>query len=432
MADTDLTATEQEKAAILIAAIGGKITNAQTAKQLRLSIRQVQRAKAAIRKNGVRSVIHGLRGKSGNHRIPEDIKQRSLSAIKEKYPDFKPSFATEKLAENHNIVISYGTTRLWMIEQGLWKARKQKSLKYHSWRQRKDYFGELVQFDGSYHLWFEERLIDEYGNPQEVCLLASIDDATGKITNAYFDFNEGVVPVFNFWLEYVKSSGKPLGIYLDKFSTYKINHKMAVDNSELMTQFQKAMQLLDIEVINANSPEAKGRIERLFGTLQDRLVKELRLANISSITEANLFLKEVFLPKFNTRFSVIPAKDGDVHRQLSQQEKGSLNSIFAIKSTRRVNQDFTIQFKNHFYQLEEVQPTTIRPKETILVEEWLDKTIHFRFREHYLKCFILPGKPKKLSKQPAVLTNHPLNWKPPSNHPWRKFKIGGDDISILK
>lgn len=431
MADTDLTAAEQEKAAILIAAIEGKITNAQVAKQLRLSIRQVQRIKAEVRKSGIAGVIHGLKGKSGNHRIPEDIKQRSLRAIKEKYPDFKPSFATEKLAENHNIVISYGTTRLWMIEQGLWKARKQKSLKYHSWRQRKDYFGELEQFDGSYHLWFEDRLVDEYGNPQEVCLLASIDDATGKITQALFDFNEGVVPVFNFWSEYVKSLGKPLGIYLDKFSTYKINHKSAVDNSELMTQFQKAMKLLNIEVINANSPQAKGRVERLFGTLQDRLVKELRLANISSIIEANLFLKE-FIPKFNSQFSVTPAKEGNVHREISQQEKRDLKSIFSIKFQRRVNFDFTIQFKNHFYQLEEIQPTTIRPKETILVEEWLDKTIHFRFKEHYLKCFILPEKPKKLSKQPAILTNHPLNWKPPSNHPWRKFKIGGDDISILK
>jgi len=125
----------------------------------------------------------------------------------------------------------------------------------------------------------------------------SIDDATGKITHAYFDFNEGIIPVFNFWMEYVKAQGKPLGIYLDKFSTYKINHKSAVDNSELMTQFQKAMKLLNIQVINANSPEAKGRVERLFGTLQDRLVKELRLNNISSISEANLFLSKLILKR---------------------------------------------------------------------------------------------------------------------------------------
>ena len=425
MADTDFTEAEQERAVILMAAIKGKVTNARAAKQLSLSIRQVQRAKSAIRKNGVKSVLHGLRGKSGNHRISEDIKQRSLKVIKEKYSDFKPSFATEKLAENHNIVISYGTTRLWMIEQGLWKARKQKSSKYHSWRQRKDYFGELQQFDGSYHKWLENRLIDEYGEPQEICLLASIDDATGKITHALFDFNEGVIPVFNFWKEYVTTLGKPLIIYLDKFSTYKINHKMAVDNLELMTQFQQTMKILNIEVINANSPEAKGRIERLFGTLQDRLVKELRLANISSITEANQFLKK-FIPKFNNKFSVTSEREGDVHRQLTQQEKISLKSIFSIKSQRRVNFDFTIQFKNHFYQLEQIQPTTLRPKDKVLVEEWLDQTLHFKFKEHDLKYFILPQKPRKISIQPAILTSHPLNWKPPSHHPWRKFKINSE------
>lgn len=424
MVDTKLTEEEQQKASVLISAIEGKITNARAAKQLQLSVRQVQRAKAAIRKDGLLSVVHGLKRKPGNHRISAEIKEASLKVIKEKYADFKPSFATEKLAENHSISLSYGTTRLWMIEEGLWQPRKQKRVNYRSWRERKDYFGELEQFDGSYHLWFEERFLDELGNPVEVCLLASIDDATGKITHAKFDFNESVVAVFNFWLEYVLILGKPLGIYLDKFSTYKLNHKSAVDNIELMTQFQKAMKLLRVEIINANSPEAKGRVERLFGTLQDRLVKELRLSGINNIKDGNKFLKEVFIPKFNAKFSVIARKEGDVHRQLTQKEKKNLKSIFSIKSTRRINQDFTIQFKNHFYQLEEIQPITIRPKDKVLVEEHLDETIHFRFRNHYLKCFILPEKPKKIYRQPAILTNHPLNWKPPSDHPWRKFKFG--------
>lgn len=280
------------------------------------------------------------------------------------------------------------------------------------------YFGELEQFDGSYHLWFESRLLDKLGNPMEVCLLASIDDATGKITKAVFAFNEGVVSVFNFWKEYVQRHGKPLKIYLDKFSTYKINHKMATDNLDLRTQFQKAMLILDVKVIFANSPEAKGRVERLFQTLQDRLVKELRLKNICSLNEANKFLEE-FIPVFNNKFSVTPFKEGDVHRKLSLKETKGLSSIFSVKSTRKVNRDYTIQFKNHFYQLEEIQAVTIRPKEKILVEEWLNGTIHLRFKEHYLKYFPLPERPKKVSRQPVILTNHPLNWKPPKNHPWR-------------
>ena len=220
-------------------------------------------------------------------------------------------------------------------------------------------------------------------------------------------------------MEYVLFLGKPLCIYLDKYSTYKINHKMAVDNSELITQFQRAMNLLNIQLINANSPEAKGRVERLFGTLQDRLVKELRLNNISSIARANIFLKE-FIPKFNSKFSVTATKDGDVHRELPLKEKRELNSIFSVKSTRRVNRDFTIQFKNHFYQLEEIQPTTIRPKEKILVEEWLNGAIHLKLKGYDLKYFLLPERPRKIVRQPAILTNHPLNWKPPADHPWRR------------
>lgn len=420
---TQLTSKEQERFSVLNSLIKGKMTNAQAATVLKLSLRQVKRLKRLVREKGANAVVHQLKGGGGNHHIDLSIKEKALSLVKEKYPDFNPTFASEKLAEHQGLTVNSQTLRKWMIQVGLWKIHQQRKVEYHAWRERKEYFGELEQFDGSYHLWFEGRLLDEYGNPVEVCLLASIDDATGKITHAKFDFNEGVVAVFNFWQEYVLILGKPLGIYLDKFSTYKINHKSAVDNNELMTQFQKAMNILGIEIINANSPEAKGRVERLFQTLQDRLVKELRLNNISSITEANLFLKD-FILKFNNRFSVIPAKDGDVHRVLTQKEKGNLKSIFSIKSTRRVNLDFTIQFKNHFYQLEEIQPTTIRPKNTVSVEEWLNKTIHFKFKDKCLKAFVLPEKPKKVYRQPVILTNHPLNWKPPQEHPWRKFKYG--------
>ncbi len=424
MPNTPLKEKEQQKFSAITNLLNRKITNGEAAKQLNLSIRQVQRLKIEVKKHGSLALSHKLKGKPSNHQLNQAIKLQAISLVKEKYSDFTPKFASEKLAEIDSLIVHPQTLRRWLIKAGLWNSQKQKKPQYHAWRQRKDYFGELEQFDGSYHLWFEDRLLDEYGNPEEVCLLVSIDDATGKITHAEFGFNEGVVAVFNFWLEYVLILGKPLGIYLDKFSTYKINHKSAADNSELMTQFQKAMKLLDIQVINANSPQAKGRIERLFGTLQDRLVKELRLNGINTINAGNKFLKEVFIPKFNAKFSVMPQKQGDVHRQLTQKERIQLKSIFSIKSARRINSDYTIQFKNHFYQLEEIQPTTIRPKGRVVVEEWLNKTIHFKFKDKTLKVFILPEKPKKIScKQPAILTNHPLNWKPPADHPWRLFKF---------
>lgn len=417
-----LTSKEQEKLIVITDCLSGKITKAQAATVLGMSTRQVKRLKNTVRNNGALAVIHWLKGKQSNHHIEEAVKEKTLTVIKEKYADFKPSFATEKLAENHDIHISYGTTRLWMMQENLWKPRKQKHVVYRSWRPRKDYFGELEQFDGSYHYWFEDRFVDGNGNPIEVCILASIDDATGKITRAAFLANEGVIAVFTFWKGYVEELGKPGSIYLDKFSTYKINHKNAVDNSELMTQFQRAMQHLSIELIPANSPQAKGRIERLFKTLQDRLVKELRLGNISTPQQGNKFLKEVFIPKFNQQFAVMPTKEGDIHRPLLQQEKKAISHIFSIHEERRVNLDFTIQFKNKWYQLTEIQPTTVRPLEKVFIETWLDESVHIILNSHELACVLLPERPKKQRiKQPLILTTHNLNYKPPPNHPWRRY-----------
>lgn len=422
MEQASLTQREQEKLTVITDALSGKLTKTQAALMLGISTRQVKRLKSRVRKEGALAVVHQLKGKQSNHHIEEGIKEKAITVIKEKYADFKPTFATEKLEENHAIHISYGTTRLWMIEKGLWKPRKQKKITHRSWRPRKEYFGEMQQFDGSYHYWFEKRFVDQDGNPIEVCLLAAIDDATGNITKASFSANEGVIAVFTFWKKYVQEIGKPISVYLDKFSTYKINHKAAVDNSELLTQFQRAMQQLQIQLITAHSPEAKGRVEKLFGTLQDRLSKEMRLANINSPEAGNRFLKDVFIPKFNTKFAVVPTKEGNVHRPLLKTEKGNLTHIFSIQETRRVNFDFTIQFKNNWYQLTEIQPTTVRPLEKVMVEIWLDQTVHITFRNHELAYMLLPEKPKKQRiKQPIILTTHTLNYKPPPNHPWRQY-----------
>jgi hypothetical protein len=417
-----LTQKETEKLQIINHAIIGTLTNEKAAVMLGITIRQIQRLKKKVRREGTSAVVHKLKGKLSNHHIDPAIKEKALVTIKKHYVDFKPTFATEKLAEKHAIAISPETTRLWMMEEKLWKSRKQKQTQYRSWRPRKEYFGELEQFDGSYHLWFENRFVDRDGTPIEVCLLASIDDATGHITKAQFAANEGVVAVCTFWKEYVKDVGKPVAVYLDKFSTYKINHKAAVDNAELITQFQRIMTMLIILLITAHSPEAKGRVERLFGTLQDRLVKEMRLAGINNPDDGNTFLKDVFLPAFNEKFAVVPAKEGNVHKPLQQHEETQCNHIFSIHDTRRINLDFTIQFKNNWYQLTEIQPTTVRPLERVLLETWLDGSVHIILKNHELAYILLPEKPKKLRiKQPIILTTHTLNYKPSSNHPWRKY-----------
>lgn len=419
-----LTPKEQYKLTVIRQTLRNEMTNGQAGKLLGISVRQVRRLKRLVEKNRETGTIHRLKGKPGNHRKPQQLRAQILSRVKATYKDFKPSFAAEKLGEYDHLSIHPQTLRRWMIADGLWRQRSRKKPQYRAWRPRKEYLGELEQFDGSYHLWFEGRFVDAYGNPIEVCLLASIDDATGKITQATFNAHEGVIPVFMFWHTYVKSHGKPLGIYLDKFSTYKINHKNAVDNSELMTQFERATRTLAMLLITAHSPEAKGRIERLFQTLQDRLVKEMRLAHINTPDEGNRFLKEVFIPKFNEQFAVPAQKQGDVHRPLTKLDKQNLNRIFSIQSQRIVNKDFTVQFKNVWYQLLELQPTTVRPKETVLVEEWIEGTIHLSLRGYYLNYTILPERPRKQKTNPTIITTHKLNWKPPPNHPWRRpFKI---------
>lgn len=421
MADPTLTDKERHKLDIITKVLNKEMRSGQAGKLLSISPRQVRRLKQAVAKKGAAAILHGLKGKQSNHHIAKQMKIEVIRLIQTTYPDFKPTFATEKLEELHGIKLSPETTRLWMIQQNLWSPRKQKTSIYRSWRPRKEYFGELQQFDGSYHMWFEKRFVDEYCNPIEVCLLASIDDATGIITKAQFAANEGVAAVFTFWKEYVTEYCKPLSIYLDSFSTYKINHKAAVDNSELMTQFQRSMKELSIILITAHSAEAKGRVERLFGTLQDRLVKEMRLAKINNPTDGNIFLKDIFLPAFNRRFAVIPAKEGNVHRTLQKDEIKQLDHIFSLHETRRINLDYTIQFKNHWYQLTEIQPSTLRPLMRVIMETWLDDSIHIILNGHELASILLPEKPKKQRiRQPIILTTHKLNYKPPPNHPWRK------------
>ncbi len=243
----------------------------------------------------------------------------------------------------------------------------------------------MQQFDCSYHNWFEGKNIEGVG--EERCLLLAVDDAKGTITDAKLADNEGVVAVFGFWGGYFEEKGLPISVYLDKFSTYKVSHKNAVDNKDLITQLERAMKQLDVRVIHANSPQAKGRVEKMNNTLQRRLVKEMRLANINTIAEANKFLKEVFIPKFNAQFGVIAKKKNDLHRKLNQNQRSELKRILSIQSERSVNNDYTVRFKNCYYQLWEVQPTTIYKKDKVTIEEHLDGELKISIRDKYLDYF---------------------------------------------
>jgi len=396
--------------------INGEINGTDASKLIGVTVRHVKRLKRIVAKHGAKGLIHKNRGKESNRKTDDKILKKVKKLIKEKYYDFGPTFATEKLEENDKIKLSKETTRTIMTNIKLWKPKTRKQpKKRHVWRARKDNFGEMEQFDGSYHLWFGD---------EESCLLASIDDATGNITNAKFDINESTNAVFKFWLEYFEKNGLPLSIYLDKFSTYKVNHKNAVDNKDMITQFERAMGQVGIKIIKAHSPEAKGRIERLFETLQDRLVKELRLAGITTIEGANEFLK-TYIPKFNAKFSVIPNRKTDLHKKASKQTNKKLPQIFSVQKTRKINNDYTIMFENQFFQLEQEQPTTVYKKDTVIIEQHLSGEIKICLGNHYLDYKVLPERPRKIIdlKLPALTIKKQTSYKPPANHPWRKQLI---------
>jgi hypothetical protein len=392
-----------------------KINGTQAAIQLRLTARHIRRLKKKVATYGVKGLIHGNRGKSSNRRLSEKIIEKAKHYLKKYYQDFKPTFASEKLQERHNIKLGRETVRRIMIEEKLWKPKpKSKTRVYRSWRPRKEYYGQMQQFDGSYHKWFEDR-------GKEGCLLASIDDATGKITQAEFTDNEGVTPTFLFWKQYSSSTGKPVNIYLDRHSTYRVNTKSVFDDKTVLTQFERAMKDLDIAIIHAYSPQAKGRIERLFGTLQDRLIKELRLEKINTAREANEFLQKEFIPKFNEKFSVAAQNNGDLHRTLTKIDTENLETIFSKQHTRKVHNDFTISFKGVWHQLSEQQPTTVLRKDTVLLEERLDGTVWISIRGKYLKYTVLPERSKKVIKMHiTALTRERQIWKPPADHPWKR------------
>lgn len=418
-----MSSRDIDKYEVISRLIRKEIKQGKAAELLKLSVRQVKRLKKRVKRDGAKGLVHALRGKPGNRRLPEEESKKIEELIRTNYVDFSSTFATEKLREEHSITRDPKTIRDIMIRAKVWSPVKgRKKTDILSWRPRRFSFGELEQFDGSYHAWLEDRFTDEYGS-HELCLLAAIDDATGKITHAQFAASEGVFPVFGFWWKYLETHGKPRDIYLDRFSTYRMNPKVLAEQPELQTQFQRAMKELSIGIIIAHTPQAKGRVERLFKTLQDRLVKELRLAGITTVEAANEFLQNVFLPKFNEQFSVTPQDGNDLHRTLSKKEQLSLEAVFSIQHTRVIRNDFTLSYENDWYQIRETKGLNPRPKEVVTTEARLDGTMMFRLRGKYLNTEKLPMRPVRISKRVGLTS--PLSYKrstprkPAADHPWR-------------
>lgn len=411
-----LTEEEKYRYTTIQSCIQRDLTNEEAARRLGLKKRQVQNLKRAVETHGIQGARHSLKERSSNHKLSVKTEKQVVRFLSQKHHrDFGPTFASEKLADVAGITLGVDTVRAVMIRNGLWKPKKERTKAlYRHCREPMAQYGQLVQFDGSYHDWNEDGT--------EECLLLAIDDATSSIPQAVFEDNEGIAAVFRFWWHYVEHIGRPVALYLDKFSTYKVNHKNAEDNHDLMTQFERAMSELDIKIINAHSPQAKGRVERSFGTHQDRLVKEMRLTMATTRDGMNTFLQDTYLPKHNEQFARTPRASGDAHRPLTESQRVRLSAIFSKHHMRIVRNDFTVQWNNRWLQLSETQPITVYRKDDILIEERLDGTLHLRKKEAYLTFSELSARPKpnRMTKQ-TVLTRHPH--KPAPNHPWRRQKF---------
>ena len=255
----------------------GGITQAKASEMLSLSVRQVKRLVKKVKLTGDAAIVHLSRGKPSNRKLSDEIKTKVLNLYKEKYPDFGPTLFCEKLIEYHGIRLSDETLRTLLLKEGLWK-RARKTVIRKQLRERKECFGEMLQLDGSHHDWFEKRR-------DKAVLMSFIDDATGKVYAMFYEY-EGTIPAMDLLKRYIEKYGIPMSIYSDRHTTYKSTDK----NKEALSQFERALEEIGIELIHAHTPQAKGRVERLFGTLQDRLVKEMRLKNISDIETANSFL----------------------------------------------------------------------------------------------------------------------------------------------
>lgn len=384
MTNKDITRKE-----ILDKVISNQLTNEKAWNLLNLTKRQIIRIKKEYILNWVKWLIHKARWKTSNNNSSTSKNNSKYEEIyllwREKYSDYNLTHFSEKLEEKHNIKISIPTLRNKLISTWLHKVRKRKIKQEFHRRERREYYWELVQYDWAYHKWLEDR---NWG--EELCLLVKVDDATG-IVNAKFDKSEWIIPTFKFWKDEIKRTWKPRAIYLDKFATYKINHINATDDKELKTQFWRVCKTLWIQLIFANSPQWKWRVERMNGTLEDRLVKELREANICSMEEANIFLQEEFLPKFNEKFKV-EAKwwKTDLHIKLRKEEIEHLEQIFSIQSTRKLKNDFTIEFKNRIYQLYRNKDwwwVHLNKGDLITVEEHLNQDWNWNTKIHISKSW---------------------------------------------
>jgi hypothetical protein len=388
---------------------------------LGLSYRQAKRVWSRYQLQGDAGLVHKARGQPGKRAKPEELKARILARYDERYPDFGPTLAAEYLAVE-GLAVDHETLRRWLLAKGKPRMRRRRQ-RHRQWRERKPCFGAMVQLDGSHHDWFERRA------PRCV-LMVMVDDATGRVWAQFFE-EETTRASYDIFEQWVRRWGLPQSLYVDKDSIYRcegvgsIAEQMA--GKEPQTQFGRAMEQLGVELILAESPQAKGRVERMNGTLQDRLVKALRLGGISDMAKANEFLAKEYLSGFNRKFEVAPASQADAHGGVPRE----LNQVLSWEEERVVQKDWTVVYQNQWYQLDrQHEPLGLAGKK-VIVRTLRDGTVQLERQGVRLRRKALPERPKRVEVKTTGSENRdPSPAKPQGNHPWRRPLLKGGREAI--
>lgn len=392
-----MTQAERDRLVALKKAKKKLITQKQAAEEIGVTERQVRRLLRKLRRKGDRGVIHELRGRSSNRKLPADLEQRAMVVLADPvYRGFGPTLAAEYLHKEHEITVSKETVRRWMAKAGLWQAGRRRVVEVHQWRPRRSRCGELVQWDTSTHDWLE-------GRGEQIYLISMIDDATSRLFARFVRHDSREENMRLLW-DYLEQFGRPLAFYTDKAGMFQVavktkrqQEREGRDRPEMPpTQIARALRELGIVWIPAHSPQAKGRVERQFLTAQDRLVKGMRVANVRTIEEANAYLENQYLPWWNQTLTKEPAHPTDAHRALGKEH--DLAAILSHVELRHVTNDYTVRYGGALYQIERKDVRVGLRTATVQVEQRLDGTIAVRFQGQYLRirCCEQPSQPRPL------------------------------------
>jgi len=386
-----------------------RMSLAEAGRVMGVSYRQAKRIWRRFKNAGEAGLVHRSRGRVGIRRKEKKFRQRVLARYEERYPDFGPTLAAEKLREE-NLELDHETLRRWLIEKGLWQVGRKRQ-RHRAWRERKECFGQMVQLDGSHHDWFE-------GRRDKAVLMVMVDDATNRTVAQFFE-EETTGASYDVFEAWVRRYGMPGSLYVDRDSIYRCERLGTAEEhragQEPQTQFGRAMKELGVELILANSPQAKGRVERRNGLLQDRLVKELRLAGIAGLEKANTFLEEKFLPALNQKFNVQARSSVDVHRKAVR----NLDEVLSWEEKRVVGGDWTVVWNGLWFQIERQHEGLNLATKTVRARQLRNGSLQWFYEGKKLRVKELPERPKAVKPEPRRVGRTELT-KPESGHPWRR------------